>query len=524
MLTYTKWRSAFNIMACPSLGFWRVIYWRMSNHSRTRADISITEVSRAISGDQPQSTGGQIWLPFHLVEPAVFAADFVFIVGISLSTGFGYHRIFLNLVPDIGPYVSIGILTFSNFAAILAARGDYRFRNLVNFRRQAIDITIIWTGILLFLLGVAFSLKIEGNYSRGATLGFFVLGLSTLIAWRGILARLLTRALTNGAFAEHKIVVIGERSRLASSRDLRELRRYGYKPVSIFEITEDESQASGMPQTLQKTLRAAIEIARRGAIEEIILIIGWEHSRCIESILNVLSILPVPVHLLPDENVARYLNRRMLHVGATWTAELKRSPLSKWEQALKRGIDVVGASVGILLLSPLMLITALLIKLDSSGPILFTQLRDGFNGRSFRIFKFRTMTVLEDGAYVQQASRDDPRFTRLGRWLRRSNIDELPQLLNVLRGEMSLVGPRPHATVHNDEYGQSIAAYAFRYHVKPGITGWAQVNGYRGETKTVDLMAKRVELDLWYINNWNVWMDVRILLRTLALGLQASAY
>jgi undecaprenyl-phosphate galactose phosphotransferase/putative colanic acid biosynthesis UDP-glucose lipid carrier transferase len=496
----------------------------MSNRSQTRADISITEMSAAISGERLQSTSAQTWLPFHLVEPAVFAADFVLIVGISLLTGLGYHRIFLNLVPDIEPYVAIGILTFSNFAAILAARGDYRFRNLVNFKRQAIDITIIWIGIFLFLLAVGFSLKIEGNYSRGATLGYFVFGLSSLIAWRGILAHLLTKALTNGAFAEHKIVVIGERSRLASSRDLRELRRYGYKPVSIFEITEDESKASGMPQTLQKTLHAAIEIARQGAVEEIILIIGWEHSRCIESILNILSILPVPVHLLPDDNVARYLNRRMFHVGATWTAELKRAPLSKREQALKRSIDVLAASTSILLLSPLMLLTALLIKLDSSGPVLFTQLRDGFNGRSFRIFKFRTMAVLEDGACVRQASRNDPRFTRLGRWLRRSNIDELPQLFNVLRGEMSLVGPRPHAAVHNSEYGQRIAAYAFRYHVKPGISGWAQVNGYRGETRTLDLMEKRVELDLWYINNWSILLDVKILLRTLVLGLQASAY
>src|SRR5208282_6358609 len=188
-------------------------------------------------------------------------------------------------------------------------------------------------------------------------------------------------------------------------------------------------------------------------------------------------VLPVPVHLLPDENVARYLNRRMFDVGATWTAELKRARLGKSEQVLKRSIDVLGAGAGLLLLSPLMLVTALLIKLDSSGSILFTQTRNGFNGRSFRIFKFRTMMVLEDGPIIRQATRDDPHVTRLGHWLRRSNIDELPQLFNVLRGEMSLVGPRPHAAAHNSEYERRIAIYAFRYHVKPGITGWAQVNG-----------------------------------------------
>jgi undecaprenyl-phosphate galactose phosphotransferase/putative colanic acid biosynthesis UDP-glucose lipid carrier transferase len=177
------------------------------------------------------------------------------------------------------------------------------------------------------------------------------------------------------------------------------------------------------------------------------------------------------------------------------------------------------------MLLPLMLITSLLIKLDSRGPILFTQGRNGFNGCSFRIFKFRTMTVAEDGPIIQQATRDDPRVTGLGRWLRRVNIDELPQLINVLKGEMSLVGPRPHATAHNTKYEQQIAVYAFRYHVKPGITGWAQVNGFRGETRTLELMEKRVEFDLWYINNWSAWLDLKILLKTMISGLgQPSAY
>jgi Undecaprenyl-phosphate glucose phosphotransferase len=494
----------------------------MSSRLQTRSDLSI--VGSPVASSRTPGMASKFRLPFYFIEPAVFGADLIIVAALSLLTGVGYHWIFFDHIPDVGPYLAIAILTFFNFSAIVTARGDYRFRNLVNFRRQAQDVTIIWTSIFLILLGIAFLLKVEESYSRGATIGFFVLGLSALIAWRGALAHFLTKALASGAFAERKIILIGERSRLASSRDLAELRRYGYKPVRTFEITEGEFKTVGMPMTLQKTLNTAIEIVRDEAVEEIILIIGWEHSRCIEGILNVLSVLPVPVHLLPDDNVARYLNRRMFHVGATWTAELKRAPLSRREQTLKRSIDVLCASIGLVMLAPLMLVTGLLIKLDSSGPVLFTQQRNGFNGRSFRVFKFRTMTVLEDGPFIRQASRDDPRVTRLGRWLRWTNIDELPQLLNVIRGEMSLVGPRPHATAHNSEYAQRIAVYAFRYHVKPGITGWAQVHGYRGETKTVDSMAKRVELDLWYINNWNVWLDIKILLRTLLLGLQASAY
>ena len=169
----------------------------------------------------------------------------------------------------------------------------------------------------------------------------------------------------------------------------------------------------------------------------------------------------------------------------------------------------------------MMLATALLIKLDSAGPVLFFQKRNGFGGRSFYIVKFRTMHVLEDGQLIRQAQRNDPRVTRVGRILRRTNIDELPQLFNVLSGEMSLVGPRPHAAAHNEEYAKLVGNYAFRHHVKPGITGWAQVNGYRGETATVDLMAKRVELDLWYINNWSLWVDIWILLRTMFVASSA---
>jgi lipopolysaccharide/colanic/teichoic acid biosynthesis glycosyltransferase len=167
------------------------------------------------------------------------------------------------------------------------------------------------------------------------------------------------------------------------------------------------------------------------------------------------------------------------------------------EQLVKRCFDVVGATSLLLLFSPLMLLTVFLIKLDSHG---------------------------ENGDIIRQATRTDPRVTRLGRWLRRTNIDELPQLFNVLHGDMSLIGPRPHAAAHNSEYEKLIANYAFRNHVKPGITGWAQVNGYRGETPTTDLMSKRVELDRWYISNWSMWLDIAILFRTLIIGLQPTAY
>jgi putative colanic acid biosynthesis UDP-glucose lipid carrier transferase len=163
---------------------------------------------------------------------------------------------------------------------------------------------------------------------------------------------------------------------------------------------------------------------------------------------------------------------------------------------------------------PLFLMTAIAIKLDSPGPVIFRQRRSGFNGRQFQIMKFRTMSVLEDGETVVQAKPNDGRVTRVGNWLRRTSIDELPQLFNVLQGNMSIIGPRPHALAHDSEFSNLVANYAYRHHVKPGITGWAQVNGHRGQTNTVADIEKRLELDLWYIDNWSFALDFKIAVMT----------
>ena len=452
-------------------------------------------------------------LPFDLVEPSVAAVDVVVVITASVLAGVGYHWFFLNYVPNVIPYVFIGALASLNFATNVIALGSYRFDALVNFRRQVCHITLAWVGVFLILFGVAFSLKMGETLSRGATFGFLALGLLFLLVWRGVLTRLLINSLANGAFAKQKTILIGERTLLSASKALREMRRYGYTPSAVFDIGEFEGSA-GPSDGLLDTLNSAIKVAREEAIENVLLFISWDRSHCIDIILNTLSVLPVRVHLVPDDKFVGYLTRTW-NIGPVWTAELKRAPLSKIERGLKRAIDIFGALTGLLALSPLMVAVAILIKVDLRGPILFTQWRSGFNGRLFRIFKFRTMTVLEDGSVIRQAAREDPRFTRLGRWLRRTSIDELPQLCNVLRGEMSLVGPRPHAAAHDCEYERRIAAYAFRYQLKPGLTGWAQLKGYRGETGTLDLMSKRIEHDLWYIKNWSFWLDLKILLGTL---------
>ena len=464
-------------------------------------------------------------LPFEAVGWIAAAADFIIIMATSILADAGYQWVFLNSGETNQRFVGVGLLIFANFAAISAARSNYQPRNLLNSRRQIREVILAWAAVALMLLGVAFSLKIAATFSRVSTVTLLVLGCALIVLWRVLLSNLILWALEEGAFAERKIVLIAEKGQLNASRTLVELSRCGYRPTRIFEISRPEGDAFGMPSSLHATLNDVIELSRRAPIEELFLLVKWDHARLVEQVLGVLRVLPLPIRLLPDENVARFLATPMLRLGTAWAAELKRAPLSVAEQALKRAFDLLAASLGIVLLSPLLLTSVLLIKLNSRGPVLFTQTRNGFNGRSFRIFKFRTMSVLEDGPHIRQATRDDPRVTSVGRWLRRTSIDELPQLFNVLEGSMSLIGPRPHALAHNTEYERVVANYAFRYNVKPGISGWAQVNGFRGETSTVDLMERRVELDLWYVNNWSFWLDIRILWKTLTLvPWQSSAY
>ena len=197
------------------------------------------------------------------------------------------------------------------------------------------------------------------------------------------------------------------------------------------------------------------------------------------------------------------------------TIQVVQPPLSAFDRVAKRAFDICIAGLGLLVLSPLFLTVSLAIRLDSRGPVLFRQTRHGYNNETIKVLKFRSMTTTEDGHHFKQAVRNDPRITRMGRILRRTNIDELPQLVNVLLGEMSIVGPRPHPVALNEAFAERISPLSRRHKVKPGITGWAQVNGFRGETDTLEKMQRRVAYDLYYIDNWSFVFDIKIILMTL---------
>jgi putative colanic acid biosynthesis UDP-glucose lipid carrier transferase len=198
--------------------------------------------------------------------------------------------------------------------------------------------------------------------------------------------------------------------------------------------------------------------------------------------------------------------------------DVKSKPLSDWAPLVKSAEDLIVGTLALIVFAPVMALVALAVKIDDGGPILFRQRRHGLNKRVIHVLKFRTMRVMEDGAAVTQAISGDPRITRIGRFLRMTSLDELPQLFNVIRGEMSLVGPRPHALVHDDHFGEMLERYANRHQVKPGMTGWAQVCGLRGPTETPDKMRARVEHDLVYIQQWSLWFDLKILAMTVVLG------
>jgi putative colanic acid biosynthesis UDP-glucose lipid carrier transferase len=296
----------------------------------------------------------------------------------------------------------------------------------------------------------------------------------------------------------------------------RDFVRHGYEILQFFHLGID----IGKEQAIQRVIAAA----RNLDVEEIFFAADVQRWSEVNQMAEELCVLPVPLTLLPDECTAELFKRPSRRFGNAVGVEFHRAPLSLTEQFLKRLLDILCSAGAIIALLPMFAIVALAIKLDSPGPVLFMQTRHGFNSKRFKILKFRTMTVLEDGETIRQAVRGDSRLTRIGAWLRRTSIDEIPQFFNVLLGDMSVVGPRPHAVAHDNYYADLISRYAFRHHVKPGITGWAQINGCRGSTPTVHSMKQRVDLDIWYIDNWSLLKDLYIILRTATEVMRRNAY
>jgi Undecaprenyl-phosphate glucose phosphotransferase len=296
------------------------------------------------------------------------------------------------------------------------------------------------------------------------------------------------------------------------------LKRYGYQLTRTFSLPPESSPGA------ERVISELIAHIRKAAVTEVVVIVRWSRLQALRQQFAHLQAVPIPVKLVAEKQMAEVLAFGACDLGPAMGVVLKPAALSLRQRAVKRGFDIAVSALALVALTPVLVAVAAAIRLESAGPVLFRQRRGGYNGRKFHILKFRTMTVMEDGAEVRQARENDIRVTRVGRVLRRYSIDELPQFVNVLRGDMSLVGPRPHAIAHDDIYAGLIGHYPARHNVKPGITGWAQVNGCRGETAEVEQMRQRIAHDLDYISRWSLWFDIRIMLQTVVEVVRTRAF
>jgi putative colanic acid biosysnthesis UDP-glucose lipid carrier transferase len=409
-----------------------------------------------------------------------------------------------------------GLLAVLAYYLVAEVKGLYRSWRAAPLREEIFHVLVTWAVVVPILLFLGFATKTSAHYSRVVTLSWFLGAPALVVGWR-VCVRLLLKQLRKHGKNSRTIAIAGA-TRLArqlASR-IRDDASFGMRVHGFYDDRAGARRQDPDPSvgTVLGNLDQLVVDARQGKLDIVYIALPLKAEPRINAIVRRLADTTATVYVCADFFVFDLLHARWTNVGDIPVVSIFDSPFHGVGGWLKRLEDlVIGAAILLLIAVPMLLI-ALGVRLTSPGPVLFRQKRYGLNGKEIRIIKFRTMTVCEDGADVQQARRDDPRVTRLGAFLRRHSLDELPQFFNVLMGDMSIVGPRPHAVAHNELYRSKVHGYMLRHKVKPGITGWAQVNGWRGETDTVEKMERRIEHDLQYIHNWNLSWDLKIILCT----------
>jgi putative colanic acid biosynthesis UDP-glucose lipid carrier transferase len=439
----------------------------------------------------------------------------VLMAGISAySTRF---LLFADHHPQLELYaLVVGVLITAHVFHLL---GVYDQRALSNVGMNLARVTAAWAMVILLLLALAFLTQTAQQVSRLWVMLWFAYGVVGLVVGRTLLGRQIDRWRQAGHFTRN-VAIVGAGD---LGRRLIDFIRVGGSSVRVVGVFDDRrtrvpAWVGDVP--VLGTLEDLVHFARVESVDQVVITLPAQAEERLVSVLRKLRDLPVDVSLCPAVFEPQGLIcRRATLVDGVPLLDLLQKPFTRWGYLAKALEDYVCAAALLIPAAPLMLVIAMAVRLDSPGPIFFRQKRFGFNNGTIEVFKFRTMRMeaAEDQGAVQ-ARREDPRLTRVGRWLRRASLDELPQLLNVLRGEMSIVGPRPHMVVHNERYAALIDTYLARHRVKPGITGWAQVNGWRGETDTLEKMEWRIRHDLYYIENWSLGFDLWILARTLLVG------
>ncbi len=458
---------------------------------------------------------------------ADFCLRFSDLATVLLSALIAYRLRFEVWTPAVEYRIPIG--TSLLFAIIcfnlLPLYRSWRGRGVT---RELLMLGFAWSGVFALFATYAWIVQLAQDTSRLWVGLWFAIGLAMLGLSRAITRGFLHWIRSKGIDVR-RVVVVGLRPPVVKlHRYLRQNAWMGMEIVGYFRTRDDIAIAERTDLLCLGDVEQLTEYLYTDEVEEVWISLPMGKLGHIKSVLAMLDETPIKVKLIPDISDLAALNQSSEQLGSVPVINLRQGSVrpDNWFFVSKGIADRLTAAVALVALSPLMLGIAAGVKLSSPGPVLFRQSRHGRGGREFQMLKFRSMrTDQTPSDQLQQATRGDPRVTRLGAFLRRSSLDELPQLLNVLGGSMSIVGPRPHATQHNSHYGKLINAYNQRHYVKPGITGWAQVNGFRGETPLLRDMKKRVQYDMDYIRRWSPWLDFKIMVMTVVKVLgQKQAY
>ena len=422
----------------------------------------------------------------------------------------------------------IGMAVLSLFAFQTA--DIYQIQAFRGHEKQYFRLASAWSVVFLIVIGVSFFAKAGDQFSRIWLGSFYVTGLVTLLAFRKALFVLVRHWTQQGRLTRRTAIVGGGPLGEALACALASQRDSDVRVVGLFDDRGDDRSPSAAGLRKLGTVDDLVEFARRTRIDLVIFSLPISAEGRILQMLKKLWILPVDIRLSAHSNKLHFRPRSYSYLGNVPVLDVLDQPITDWDVVMKWLFDKIVGTMALIALSPLMLLTAIAIKLDSRGPVLFKQRRYGFNNELIEVYKFRSMYVDKaDATASKLVTKDDPRVTRVGRFIRKTSLDELPQLFNVVFvGNLSLVGPRPHAVhakAEEQRYDEAVDGYFARHRVKPGITGWAQINGWRGETDTHEKIQRRVEHDLYYIENWSVLFDAYILFGTpLALLKSENAY
>ncbi|MFP1633138.1 undecaprenyl-phosphate glucose phosphotransferase [Zhengella sp. ZM62] len=434
--------------------------------------------------------------------------------------GFAVFFHYVGLAPATAPAYALTIL-FGSVLTVVAfefAEG-YRVSRLRRpFLRFGRSILAYAGAFALMALASVF-LKNSADYSRVWFAGWAVAGFAGIVVLRIVIARLIVRWSRNGRMERRAVIVGGGKE---AEKLIRSIERSPYNDVRICGIFDDRDDSRSPPIVAGYpklgNIDDLIDFARIARIDMMIVALPLTAERRVLTMLKKLWVLPVDIRLSAHANVLQFRPRSYSYVGTVPMLDIFDKPITDWDSVAKRIFDIVFSLFAIVAFSPIMLATAIAIKLESKGPVIFKQKRHGFNNETVEVFKFRSMyTEMCDPTAKQAVTKNDPRVTKVGRFIRKTSIDELPQFFNALFGSLSLVGPRPHAVAaqaHNLLFNEVVDGYFARHRVKPGVTGWAQINGWRGEVDNDEKIQRRTEFDLYYIENWSLLFDLKILFLT----------